>query len=110
MDNTIEKLTDVIDNLIELNEENYSEGNGVYQRGYLNGYHDALVDVLSQMRVKTSTRTTIRLRACIMEDIDADKIFDVITFLQYNEQYGGDWSDEIAELYKVLNAIDGAVK
>ena len=110
MDSTIEKLTDVIDNLIELNEENYSEGNGVYQRGYLNGYHDALVDVLSQMRVKTSTRTTIRLRACIMEDIDADKIFDVITFLQYNEQCGGDWSDEIAELYKVLNAIDGAVK
>lgn len=52
MDNTIEKLADVIDNLIELNEENYSEGNGVYQRGYLNGYHDALVDVLSQMRVK----------------------------------------------------------
>lgn len=51
MDNTIEKLTDVIDNLIELNEENYSEGNGVYQRGYLNGHHDALVDVLSQMRV-----------------------------------------------------------
>lgn len=45
-----------------------------------------------------------------MEDIDADKIFDVITFLQYNEQYGDDWSDEIAELYKVLNAIDGAVK
>lgn len=36
MDNTIEKLTDVIDNLIELNEENYSEGNGVYQHGYLN--------------------------------------------------------------------------
>ena len=30
MDNTIEKLTDVIDNLIELNEENYSDGNGVY--------------------------------------------------------------------------------
>lgn len=110
MDNTIEKLTDVIDNLIELNEENYSKGNGVYQRGYLNGYHDALVDVLSQMRVKTSTRTTIRLRACIMEDIDADKIFDVIAFLKYNEQCGGDWSDEIAELYKVLNAIDGAVK
>lgn len=52
MDSTIEKLTDVIDNLIELNEENYSEGNGVYQRGYLNGYHDALVDVISQMRVK----------------------------------------------------------
>lgn len=45
-----------------------------------------------------------------MEDIDADKIFDVITFLQYNEQCGGDWSDEIAELYKVLNAIEGLMK
>lgn len=52
MDNTIEKLTDVIDNLIELNEENYSKDNSAYQRGYLNGYHDALVYVLSQMRVK----------------------------------------------------------
>lgn len=52
MDNTIEKLTDVIDNLIELNEKNYSEDNSAYQRGYLNGYNDALVDVLSQMRVK----------------------------------------------------------
>jgi hypothetical protein len=52
MDNTIEKLTDVIDNLIELNEENYSEDNSAYKRGYLNGYNDALVYVLSQMRVK----------------------------------------------------------
>ena len=52
MDNTIEKLTDVIDNLIELNEENYSADNSAYQRGYLNGYNDALVYVLSQMRVK----------------------------------------------------------
>nr|DAR55696.1 MAG TPA: hypothetical protein [Caudoviricetes sp.] len=30
MDNTIEKLTDVIDNLIELNEKNYSEDNSAY--------------------------------------------------------------------------------
>lgn len=53
MDNTIAKLTDVINDLIESNEKNYSDGTGVYQHGYLNGYHDALVDVLSQpMRVK----------------------------------------------------------
>lgn len=45
-----------------------------------------------------------------MEDIDASKICDVIAFLQCNEQYGDDWSDEIAELYKVLDAIEGVVK
>ena len=33
-----------------------------------------------------------------MEDIDIEKICDVITFLQDNEQYGDDWSDAIAEL------------
>ena len=51
-----------------------------------------------------------------MEDIDVSKIYNVISFLQYisslqyNEQYGCDWSDEIAELYKVLGAIEGVVK
>ena len=45
-----------------------------------------------------------------MEDIDASKICDVIAFLQCNEQYGDVWSDEIAELYKVLDAIEGVVK
>lgn len=45
-----------------------------------------------------------------MEDTNAGKICDVIAFLQDNEQYGDDWSDEIAELYKVLDAIDGVVK
>lgn len=48
--------------------------------------------------------------ACIMEDIDIEKICDVITFLQDNEQYGDDWSDAIAELYKVIDAIDGLMK
>lgn len=64
MDNTIAKLTDVINNLIESNDKNYNEGNGVYQGdylerysggyqdGYLDGYHDALVDVLNQMRIE----------------------------------------------------------
>ena len=41
-----------------------------------------------------------------MENIDIEKIYDVINFLQDNEQYGDDWSDEIAELYKVINAIE----
>lgn len=45
-----------------------------------------------------------------MEDINASMICDVIAFLQDNEQYGDDWSDEIAELYKVLDAIEGVVK
>lgn len=45
-----------------------------------------------------------------MENIDVEKIFDVITFLQYNEQYGDDWSDEIAELRKVIDAIEGLMK
>jgi hypothetical protein len=52
MDNTIVKLTDIINDLIEANEEKYSYDNSIYQGGYLNGYHDALVDVLSQMRIK----------------------------------------------------------
>ena len=34
-----------------------------------------------------------------MEDIDVEKICDVITFLQDNEQYGDDWSDAIAEQF-----------
>lgn len=41
-----------------------------------------------------------------MENIDIEKIYTVITFLQDNEQYGDDWHDEIAELYKVINAIE----
>lgn len=52
MEDTNVKLTDIINDLIESNEKNYSDGNGVYQHGYLNGYHDALVDLLSQMRIK----------------------------------------------------------
>ena len=46
-----------------------------------------------------------------MEDIDTGKICSVITFLEVNEQYDkADWLPEIAELYKVLDAIEGVVK
>lgn len=45
-----------------------------------------------------------------MENIDVEKIFDVIAFLEYNEQYGDDWHDEIEELRKVIEAVDGLMK
>ena len=45
-----------------------------------------------------------------MENIDVEKIFDVIAFLEYNEQYGDDRHDEIAELRKVIDAVDGLMK
>lgn len=46
-----------------------------------------------------------------MEDIDTGKICSVITFLEVNEQYDkDDWLPEIAELYKVLDAIEGVVR
>lgn len=33
-------------------------------------------------------------------------IENVIDFLKDNEQYGDDWSDEIAELEKILDSIE----
>lgn len=52
MDVITAKLITVIGELIESNDKNISDGNGVYEAGYLNGYNDALVDVLNQMRIK----------------------------------------------------------
>lgn len=52
MEDTNVKLTDMINELIESNEELYDESNDIYQHGYLNGYHDALVDLFNQMRIK----------------------------------------------------------
>lgn len=70
MDNTIKKLADVINDLIESNEKNYNEDKGAYQdvysdeysesycggykEGYMDGCHDALVDVLNQMRIENN--------------------------------------------------------
>lgn len=45
-----------------------------------------------------------------MENINVEKIYDVINFLKDNEQYGDDWSDEIAELRKVIDAIEVLMK
>ena len=41
----------------------------------------------------------------IKNEINADIIRNVISFLAENEQYGDDWSEEIAELDKVLDII-----
>lgn len=42
-----------------------------------------------------------------MNEINVDVIRDIINFLTENEQYGNDWSVEIAELDKILDIILG---
>lgn len=46
------KLIDVVDYLIDSNEKDFNEHQGIYTNGYQNGYHDALVEVLNQMHIK----------------------------------------------------------
>lgn len=43
----------------------------------------------------------------IKNEINADVIRYIISFLAENEQHGDDWSEEIAELDKVLDIILG---
>lgn len=42
-----------------------------------------------------------------MNNIDTDIIYNIINFLLENEDYGDDWGAEIAELNKVIDAIEG---
>ena len=35
--------------------------------------------------------------------MDKDKIKNIIVFLEENQQYGDDWSSEIAELKKLIS-------
>lgn len=42
-----------------------------------------------------------------MNEANADIIRDIINFFAENEQYGNDWSVEIAELDKTLDIILG---
>ena len=42
-----------------------------------------------------------------MENINTWLIENVIAFLIDNEQYGDEWSEEITELRKVIDIIDG---
>ena len=41
-----------------------------------------------------------------LDNIDFDLIRNVVVFLDENEQYGDDWSEEIGELEKILDAQD----
>ena len=43
-----------------------------------------------------------------MENISADVIRNIAAFLHENEQYGDDWSEEIAELDKVIDFLDNS--
>lgn len=42
-----------------------------------------------------------------MNEVNADIIRNIISFLAENEQYSDDWSVEIVELDKILNIILG---
>lgn len=40
-----------------------------------------------------------------MNNIDTDIIYNIVNFLEENEQYGDDWSAEIAELNKIIDEV-----
>ena len=42
-----------------------------------------------------------------MNEINTDIIRNIISFLAANEQYGDDWHEEIAELDKVIDIVEG---
>ena len=42
-----------------------------------------------------------------MNEIDTDIIRNIISFLAENEEYGDDWHEEIAELDKIIDIVDG---
>lgn len=41
-----------------------------------------------------------------LNNINFELIRNVVVFLYENEQYGDDWSEEISELEKILDAQD----
>lgn len=41
-----------------------------------------------------------------LDNINFELIRNVVVFLYENEQYGDDWSEEISELEKILDAQD----
>ena len=54
---TKEQMKKIIDNLIKDNEPNFEEidtyENRSYARGYAEGIHDGLLDVLNQLKIET---------------------------------------------------------
>lgn len=45
-----------------------------------------------------------------IKNINADIIRNIAAFLHDTEQYGNDWSDEIAELDKIIDILDSIKK
>lgn len=45
-----------------------------------------------------------------IKNINADIIRNIAAFLHDTEQYGDDWSDEIAELDKIIDILDSIKK
>ncbi len=41
-----------------------------------------------------------------LDNINFELIRNVVVFLYENEQYGDDWSEEISEMEKILDAQD----
>lgn len=46
-------------------------------------------------------------KAITMNEINADVIRNIISFLAENEQYGDDWGEEIAELDNIIDIVEG---
>lgn len=42
-----------------------------------------------------------------MDTINTDTIRNIIAFLAENEQYGDDWREEIDELDKIIDIVEG---
>ena len=49
----------------------------------------------------------IKERNTTMNNINTDTIRNIIAFLAENEQYGDDWGEEIAELEKIIDVVEG---
>lgn len=61
--------------------------------------------IIARRRKKNKTKYNAAIK-----NINADIIRNIAAFLHDNEQYGDDWSEEIAELDKVIDILDNIKK
>lgn len=57
--------------------------------------------LIARRRKKNKTKDNAAIK-----NINADIIRNIAAFLHDNEQYGDDWSEEIAELDKIIDLLD----
>lgn len=57
--------------------------------------------LVTRRRKKNMARSNAAIK-----NINADIIRNIAVFLHENEQYGDDWSEEIAELDKIIDLLD----